>query len=323
MILRCLSIGGLTPFDDNIREQPSEQIEEQQAHQGQQGAAGQYNKECLEIVLQRALLLVELSMNFVVGHLRCGLGMAVRVGADSAPVVYMGDGIRIVVAQHLVHGLAGLDMTVKAIGDSLTQKSGRLAVKRFTVGEYGFGGQIVPRDDLFIVMASGAHFGDISRVSDLVQPGRDVVVKSIDKFIGFVANPAPAQGDIRYAGTHRFEKRQGPVKRVFMTILARRYVIRIFFEVSLFIDFGMYTFGQILGNIFVGEFFFAGWLDNVALGQAVDFFSRLVGNLLDVRVASFAFYFGMHAFIEYIFIDVHEPEFAVFVYPAETGVLMA
>jgi len=73
----------------------------------------------------------------------------------------------------------------------------------------------------------------------------------------------------------------------------------------------------------VGKLFFTGRLDNVALSQAVDLFGRLVGNLLDVRVASFAFYFGMHAFIEYILIDVHEPEFAVFVYSAETGVLMA
>ena len=107
-----------------------------------------------------------------------------------------------------------------------------------------------------------------------------------------------------------------------MTILARRDIIRIRFGFSLFIEFGMHTGGQRLGNILVGKFFFTGRFDDVALGQAVDFFGRLVGNLLDVRVASFAFDFGMHTVIEYIFIDIHEPEFAVFIYPAETGILV-
>ena len=138
-----------------------------------------------------------------------------------------------------------------------------------------------------------------------------------------MTNPAPSDSDIRYAGTHPFEKRQRSIKRIFMTVLARRYILLIFFGFSIFIDLGMHTIGQIFSNIFVGKFFFAGWLDNVALGQAVDFFGRLVGNLLDVRVAAFAFNFGMHAFIENVFIDVHEPEFAVFIYPAETGVLVA
>jgi hypothetical protein len=83
-------------------------------------------------------------------------------------------------------------MTVEAIGDSFIQEAGRLAVKRFAVGKYGFGGQAVPGDDLVIVMASGTHFGNVFRVSDLVQSGRYVVVKSVDKFIGFMTNPAAA-----------------------------------------------------------------------------------------------------------------------------------
>ncbi len=81
-------------------------------------------------------------------------------------------------AQHLVHGFAGFDMTVQAVGDSFIQKAGGLAVKRFAVGKYGLGGQVVPGDDFVIVMAAGTHFGDVSRISDLVQPGCDVVVKS-------------------------------------------------------------------------------------------------------------------------------------------------
>ena len=269
------------------------------------------------------MFLVELRVNFVVGHLRCGLGMAVRGGANSAPVVYMRDGIRIVVAQHLVHGFTGFDMTVKTIWDSFIEKSGRLAVERFAVGKYGFGGKIMPGNDLFVVMAPGTHLGDVSRVPDLVQSGCYVVVKSIDKFIGFMTNPAPPQGDIRYAGAHAFEKRQRSIERVLMTVLARRNIILILFGLSLFVDFGVHAVGQIISNIFMGKFFFTGWLDDVALGQAVDFFGRFVGNFLDVRVASFAFYFGMHAFIKNVFIYVHEPEIAVFIYPTETGVLVA
>ena len=108
-----------------------------------------------------------------------------------------------------------------------------------------------------------------------------------------------------------------------MTILAGRYIIRVRLGLPLFIDFGMHAVGQIFRDIFMGKLFFTGWLDNVALGQAVDFFGRFVGNFLDVRVASFAFYFGMHAFIKNVFIYVHEPEIAVFIYPTETGVLVA
>ena len=99
----------------------------------------------------------------------------------------------------------------------------------------------MPGDDFVIVMASGTHLGDVFRIPDLVQPGRYVVVKPVDKFIGFMTNPAAAQSDIRYAGPHPFEKRQGSVKRIFMTILAPRNIIRIFFGVSLFINFGMHT----------------------------------------------------------------------------------
>ncbi len=90
--------------------------------------------------MESILFLVKLSMNFVTGHLRCGTGMAVCAGADSDPVVWVGDGIRIGVAQHLVHGLATFDVTVQAVGNSFIEKAGRLAVKRFTVGKYRFGG---------------------------------------------------------------------------------------------------------------------------------------------------------------------------------------
>ena len=57
-------------------------------------------------------------------------------------------------------------------------------------------------------------------------------------------------------------------------------------------------------------------------GQAVDFFSRVVGNFFDVRVAALTFYLGVHTIIKNRFIDKKEPELTVFVNPAEAWILM-
>ena len=80
---------------------------------------------------------------------------------------------------------------------------------------------------------------------------------------------------------------------------------------------------QKIGRILVGKLFFTGRLNNMALPQAIDFLGRLMRNLLDIRMTPFAFDFGMHAFIENIFIDVQEPEFTFLVNPTETGIFMA
>jgi len=53
------------------------------------------------------------------------------------------------------------------------------------------------------------------------------------------------------------------------------------------------------------------------------FFSRLMGYLFNVRVAPFAFYFGMHNIVKYGFVYKQEPEFTFFIQPAETGVFVA
>lgn len=71
------------------------------------------------------------------------------------------------------------------------------------------------------------------------------------------------------------------------------------------------------------EFFFTGWLDNVALGQAVNLFGWLVRNLLNVGMTALTFDLGMHAFVEDIFIDVHQPEVTLFIHSAEAGILVA
>ena len=79
------------------------------------------------------MIQIELCMNLVFGHLRRGLGMTVQIAADVALVVYMGNGIRVPVGQHLVDRLTRFDVAVQAIGDSFVKKVGRLAVKGFTI----------------------------------------------------------------------------------------------------------------------------------------------------------------------------------------------
>lgn len=178
-------------------------------------------------------------------------------------------------------------------------------------------------NDLRVVVASAARFGNVARISDLVQAGGDVIVKSVDELIRFMADPATAQGGLGYTGTHPFEKGKRPVKRVIMTVLTGRDVFRIFLGLSILFGFGMHAAGQKGGHIFVGEFFFTGRLKDMALGQAINFFSRLMGYLFNVRVAPFAFYFGMHAVVKYGLVYKQEPEFPFFIHPAEAGVFVA
>ena len=73
----------------------------------------------------------------------------------------------------------------------------------------------------------------------------------------------------------------------------------------------------------MGECFFTGRLNDMALGQAINFFCRLMGYLFDVRVAPFAFYFGMHAIVKYGLVYKQEPEFTFFIHPAQAWVLVA
>ena len=196
-------------------------------------------------------------------------------------------------------------------------------MKGFAIGKYGSGPQIMSGNDFRVVVASAAGFGNVAWISGLLQPGGDVIVKSVNKLIRFMADPAAAQGGLGYTGPHPFEKRKRSVKWIFMTVLTGRDVFGKFFGLSILFGFGMHAGGQKSGHIFVGEFFFTGRLNNMALGQTVDFFSRLMGYLFDVRVAPFAFYFGMHAVVKYGFVYKQEPEFTFFIHPAETGVFVA
>jgi hypothetical protein len=178
-------------------------------------------------------------------------------------------------------------------------------------------------DNFRVVVASAAGFGNVSRISDLVQSGGDVIVKSENKLIGFMADPATAQGGLGYSGAHPLEKGKRPVKRIVMAVLTGRDVFSILFGLSILFGFGMHTAGQIGGHIFVGEFFFTGGLNDVALGQTIDFLGRLMGYLLDIRMAPFTFNFGMHAIVEYGFVYKQKPEFTFFIDPAEARVFVA
>lgn len=226
-----------------MREQPSDQIKEHNPHQRQKGAACQDDKKYLEIIPERTLFPTELVMNFVIGHLGRGPRMAFQIGADPALVVYMGNGIRILVAQHLVNRFTRLDVAVQAVGDSFIQKVGRLAVKGFAIGKYGSGPQVMPGNDFRVVVASAAGFGNVAWISGLLQPGGDVVVKSVYKLIRFMADPAAAQGGLGYTGTHPFEKGKRPVKRIIMTVLTGRDVFRKFFGLSILFGLGMHAAG--------------------------------------------------------------------------------
>ena len=138
------------------------------------------------------MLLAELGVNFILGQLRCGPGMAVHIGADITLIVLMRDGFRILVTQHLVNGLTRLDVAVQTVWDSFIQEIGCLTVKRFAVGKYSSGGQIMPGNNLRIIVTAGTDFSNVFGISDLMQSGGYVIIKPVDKFIGFVAHPAPA-----------------------------------------------------------------------------------------------------------------------------------
>ena len=73
----------------------------------------------------------------------------------------------------------------------------------------------------------------------------------------------------------------------------------------------------------MGKFCFAGWLHNMALDEAVHFFSRIVGNLLNVSVASLALNFFMHTLMKDILVHVKQSKVTLFVDPAEAGILVA
>lgn len=72
----------------------------------------------------------------------------------------------------------------------------------------------------------------------------------------------------------------------------------------------------------MGKFCFTGWLYNVTLNEAVHFFSGIMGNLLNVGVASLALNFGMHTLVKNVLVHVKQSKFAIFIDPAETGILV-
>jgi len=70
------------------------------------------------------------------------------------------------------------------------------------------------------------------------------------------------------------------------------------------------------------KFCFAGWLHNMALDEAVHFFGRIVGNFLNIRVTALTFNFVVHTLVKDVFVHVKQSKFAIFIDPAETGILV-
>lgn len=60
----------------------------------------------------------------------------------------------------------------------------------------------------------------------------------------------------------------------------------------------------------------------MALDEAVHFFGRIVGDFLNVSVASLALNFFMHTLVKDVLVDVKQSKVAIFIDPAEAGVLV-
>jgi hypothetical protein len=60
----------------------------------------------------------------------------------------------------------------------------------------------------------------------------------------------------------------------------------------------------------------------MALDEAVHFFGRIVGDFLNIRVATLAFNFDVHALVKDVLVHVKQSKVAIFVDPAEAGILV-
>lgn len=213
-------------------------------------------------------------------------------------------------------------MAVQAVRDPFIQKIGGLSVKGFTIGDRCLVYQPMPLDKFWIVMTACTDFGDIFWVSDLMQAGGHMIVKPENELVFLMTHATASHGGIGYSGTNLFEERQRSVKGVVMTVFARRHVLGKLFDIALHVRGGMHALLQKFGHIPVRELGFTGGFDDVALGQTVHLFDRIVGNLLNVRVTVGALYLGMHTVLERVLIDIKESKPAIRVDSAEARVFV-
>ena len=86
--------------------------------------------------MHRTLVEVELRVNFIPCKFWRCIGMAVYTGTAFYCVAFVGNGLGVIVAQHLVYGLSSVDVAVKAIRDPFVQIVCRLAVEGLPVRKY-------------------------------------------------------------------------------------------------------------------------------------------------------------------------------------------
>ena len=137
-----------------------------------------------------------------------------------------------------------------------------------------------------------------------------------------MAYPAAPGGGLGDAGAHGLKKRKRPVQRVIVAVQTCRHVFGKFFGIAVLVGFGMHAGFQKALNILMGKFRFTGWLHDMALDEAVHFFSGIVGNLLNIRVTPFALNFGMHTLVKDVLVHIKQPKATLLVDPAEAGILV-
>ena len=96
--------------------------------------------------------------------------------------------------------------------------------------------------NFWIIVAFCTDFCNIFRVSNLVQPCCDVIVKPEDKLIFFMTNSASSQRHFGNARAYLFVKGEGSVKGIVMAIQAIWEVFGMFFGLPVFIKLPMNTF---------------------------------------------------------------------------------
>jgi len=72
----------------------------------------------------------------------------------------------------------------------------------------------------------------------------------------------------------------------------------------------------------MGKIRFTGRLHNMALNEAVHFFSGIVGNLFNVGVAALALNLGVHTLVKNVLVHIKQPKVTLLVDSAETGIFV-
>lgn len=89
------------------------------------------------------------------------------------------------------------------------------------------------------------------------------------------------------------------------------------------IQFAVHALRKEFIHFLVGESLLAGRFDNMALRQAIHFLYIFMRNLFNVRMAVFAFNFGMNTHAKGALIDKQQSKRTILVDPAQPRIFMA